>query len=479
MLINEDFSRAFHPGSIAIVGVSGTATGPKELVDTGGMSTLLNLLGLGYKGRIYPINPKTNEIQGLKVFPSVSAIPEKPDLVIVAVQARLVPEVLRDCVKAGALNVHVMTSGFGETQQEEGKKLQEEVRQIALQGGLRLIGPNCMGIHVPSARVSNYHFRPSESGPVGFISQSGSVGGELMGLGDAAGVKFSKIISCGNSLILDIPDFIEYLSSDPETKIIGTYIEGVRNGRQLLRIVRQTNSVKPVVIWKVGLTAASARAAMSHSGMLGGERRAWDAFFKQTGAVMVKSLDEMSDMLMTFMYMRPTAGKSAAVLTAGGGTTVAAGEICADNGINPPALTASSRDRLQQMVSLVNQGVSNPLDIPYLLNSPELLRDILTVLADDPGVDFILINWPSLGFNKPEVVNTFTSCLCDFAKINHNNKPVVFSINSRSFNPSWAIQTDQLKQLPQAGIPVYFSLDRACRAISRFVDYHKFLAQSK
>jgi acyl-CoA synthetase (NDP forming) len=229
----------------------------------------------------------------------------------------------------------------------------------------------------------------------------------------------------------------------------------------------------------VGLTAASARAAMSHSGMLGGERRAWDAFFKQTGAVMVKSLDEMSDMLMTFMYMRPTAGKSAAVLTAGGGTTVAAGEICADNGINPPALTASSRDRLQQMVSLVNQGVSNPLDIPYLLNSPELLRDILTVLADDPGVDFILINWPSLGFNKPEVVNTFTSCLCDFAKINHNNKPVVFSINSRSFNPSWAIQTDQLKQLPQAGIPVYFSLDRACRAISRFVDYHKFLAQSK
>lgn len=454
------------------MGVSGAANSGPAIVNTGGLPALRNLLALGFEGRVYPINPNAGQIMGLKAYPSVTAVPEPVDLVIVAVQARAVPGVLRDCVKAGALNVHVMTSGFGETQQEEGIKLQEEVRRIAVEGGLRLIGPNCMGLHVPSAKISNYLFTHQESGPVAFISQSGSVAGDLMVLGEDTGIRFSKIISCGNSLILDIPDYIEYLSTDPETKIISMYVEGVKDGRRLLQIVRQTNPVKPVIVWKVGLSGASARAALSHSGMLGGERRAWDAFFKQTGAVMVRSIEELADMLVTFLYMKPPKGVAAAVLTAGGGTTVAAGETCAENGVNPPALAASSRNRLHELVSLVNQGVSNPLDIPYLLNSPELLRDILTVLADDPGIDFILINWPTIGFNHPELVNNFTNCVCDFAKTNRSGKPLAFSINSRSINSKFAIDTDLLKQLPQAGVPVYHSLARACRAISRFVGYH-------
>jgi acyl-CoA synthetase (NDP forming) len=472
LLLNEDFSKAFHPASIAIVGVSGsTATGP-AIVNTGGLPTLRNLLTLGFEGRIYPINPNVSQIMGLKTYPSITAIPEKVDLVIVAVQARSVPNVLRDCVKAGALNVHVMTSGFGETQQEEGIRLQEEVREIAVNGGLRLIGPNCMGLHVPSARMSNYVVKPQPSGNISFVSQSGSVAGDLMILGASSGITFSKIISCGNSLILDVADYAEYLSTDPETEVIGMYIEGVRDGRRLLDIVQRTNRVKPVVVWKVGLSDASARAALSHSGMLGGERRAWDAFFKQTGAVKVKSMEELADVLMTFTYMKPPKGKAAAILTAGGGTTVAAGETCTENGITPPALSPASRDRLLKAVSLVNQGVSNPLDIPYLLNSPEHLKEILTVLADDPGVDFILINWPIAGFNNPELVSNFTRCVREFAGTNYNNKPLAFSINSRGIGPSMAmsIETDTLKQLPLAGVPIYHSLARACRAISRFVD---------
>lgn len=473
LLLNEDFSKAFHPSSIAIVGVSGSTPAGPAIVNTGGLPALRNLLAMGFEGRIYPINPNASEIMGLKAYPSLTAVPEQVDLVIVAVQAKAVPSVLRDCVKAGALNVHVMTSGFGETQQEEGIKLQEEVRRIAVEGGLRLIGPNCMGLHVPSARMSTYTFTPQDSGPVAFISQSGSVAGDLMVLGATAGINFSKIISCGNSLIIDIPDYIEYLSTDPETSIISMYVEGVKDGRRLLQVVSKTNPVKPVIVWKVGLSDASARAALSHSGMLGGERRAWDAFFKQTGSIMVRSLEELADMLVTFLYMKPPKGVGAAVLTAGGGTTVAAGEVCAENGVNPPALSASSRDRLHKLVSLVNQGVSNPLDIPYLLNSPQLLRDILTVLSEDPGTNFILINWPTIGFSHPNLVNNFTSCVCDFVKTDRSGKPLAFSINSRSIDSKFAIDTKLLKQLPQAGVPVYHSLARACRAISRFVEYHR------
>jgi acyl-CoA synthetase (NDP forming) len=477
LLLNEEFSKAFNPASIAIVGVSSSTAASAAVVNTGGLPTVRNLLALGFEGHIYPINPNVSQIMGLKTYPSIAALPEKVDLVIVAVQARSVPDVLRDCVKANALNVHVMTSGFGETQQEEGIKLQEEVRQIALKAGLRLIGPNCMGLHVPSAKMSNYSFYPQESGAVAFVSQSGSVAGDLMVMAEASGIKFSKIISCGNSLILDIADYAEFLSTDPETQVIGMYVEGVRDGKRLLEIVRRTNPVKPVVIWKVGLSGASARAALSHSGMLGGERRAWDAFFKQTGAVMVRSIEELSDMLMTFTYMKPPRGKAAAVLTAGGGTTVAAGETCTEGGIYPPALSPESRDKLIKTISLVNQGISNPLDIPYLLNSPDLLREILIILADDPAVDFLLINWPSFGFNNPDLVNNFTACVGEFAKSNRNNKPVAFSINSRSFSSSFTIEMELLKHLPQAGVPVYHSLARASRAISHFVDYHNYVTR--
>ncbi|MCX6006385.1 MAG: CoA-binding protein [Chloroflexi bacterium] len=472
MLLTDDFSKAFHPASIAVVGVS-DATTRRLRGPYGGFTTLCNLLDLGFEGRIYPINPNTSEILGLKAYPSVSAVPERVDLVIVAVPARHVPGVLRDCVEAKALNVHIMSSGFGETGQEEGQKLHEEVLQVALKGGLRLIGPNCMGLQVPSAKMSTFEIRPQLSGPVALVSQSGSVVSVTMRTAPAAGIGFSKAISCGNSLVLDITDYVEYLASDAETKIIGLYIEGVKDGKRLLEIVRKINPSKPVIIWKVGLSDSSARAALSHSGMLGGERHAWDSFFKQTGAVRVRSIEELSDSIMTFLYMKPIRGKNAAVLTAGGGVTVAAGDICTEGGINPPALAPETREKLLKVVSLVNQGVANPLDIPDSLAQPGLIGQMLPILASDPAIDFLILDCLSLALKYPALAGKFADSISEFVKVSRSSKPLVVSMNTLWGDLSEAEKGPWMQHLLQAGIPVYNSLGRACRAISGFIDYHK------
>lgn len=471
MLLNADFARAFHPESIAVVGVSDA--GRRRLRGPyGGFTSICNLLDLGFKGRIYPINPTAGEIMGLKVYPNVKAVPEPLDLVIVAVPARHVPGVMKDCVEAGALNVHVMSSGFGETGQEEGRKLQEEVRQIALKNGLRLIGPNCMGLQVPSARLSTFEIRPQLNGPVALVSQSGSVVSATMRSAPPSGIGFSKAISCGNSLILDVTDYVEYLSTDDETGIIALYIEGVKDGRRLLDVVRKVSPSKPVIIWKVGLNDSSARAALSHSGMLGGERHSWEAFFKQSGAVRVHSLEELSDSIMTFTYMKPLRGKGAAVLTAGGGVTVAAGDICTEGGIPPPALAPATMDKLVNVVSLVNQGVANPLDLPDSLPNPGLIEQILPILADDPGIDFIILDCISLSLRYPPIADMLAEYLCNFVRENRTGKPLAVSINTIWGDLSEEVKSPWVEQLTGARIPVYQSLSRACRAISGFVDYH-------
>ncbi|MBN1375850.1 MAG: CoA-binding protein [Dehalococcoidia bacterium] len=472
LLLNDGFSKAFHPASIAVVGVSDTKTrrmrGPY-----GGFTTLCNLLDLGFEGRIYPINPKASEILGLKAYPSVSALPEPIDLVIVSVPARLVPGVLEDCIQAGALNVHVMSSGFGETAQEEGLKLHEEVRRIALSGGIRLIGPNCMGLQVPSAKMSTFEVRPQNNGPVSVVSQSGSVVSVMMTFAPASGIGFSKAISCGNSLVLDITDYVEFLADDPDTGIIGLYIEGIKDGRHLLEIVRKTNPVKPVIIWKVGLSDSSARAALSHSGMLGGERRSWDSFFKQTGAVRVKTVEELSDSIMTFLYMKPVRGKNAAVLTAGGGVTVAAGEICTEGGINPPALAPETREKLLKIISLVNQGVANPLDVPDSLARPDMIKQILLVLSEDPGIDFLILDCLSLVFKYQIMADMFAQAISEFVQENRSNKPLAVAINTLWGDLPESQKGPWTQKLLKLGVPVYGSLARACRAISGFADYHR------
>jgi len=470
---DSKFGDNFPPKVLAIVGVS-----RREHMTVPGYtaSRLFRILReAGFKGRIYPVNPKADVIDGVKAYPSVTAIPERPDLVIVGTPAATVPQVLEDCAAAEVPAVQILTSGFGETGEAEGKGLEAAILEIARRTGLRIIGPNCMGFQVPAIKMRMFEEAEVVPGPVAFVSQSGGHAQVFLMQGPHLGIGFSKVISYGNALVMDAVDFLEYLAGDDETRIICMYLEGVRKaGKELMQLVRQTNAKKPVILWKGGLTYSGARAASSHTGSLAGDRQVWDAFFKQTGAIRVSSIDEMAEVSMALLHMRPSAGRRVAVMGAGGGDSVATGDICTEEGLEMPPISPHTRAALLEFISLVNQGVSNPLDIPIVFGDLSRLRRTLDLLSADPLIDTVILQVPSgffaqlWGQRMPE----FTECILGVTRHNPERNPVVLAVTD---DRKTAPPDTYVRELVREGIPAYASLRGACRALSRAAGYYEFV----
>lgn len=250
--------------SVAVVGATSAVRG-------GFLGIFGCMRHFGYAGRLYPINPKAEVIDGLKAYPNLVSLPEKVDLVILAVPARAVPDALKDCIASGNHNVHIFTAGFKESEGEGGEKRQEEIETIAREGGLHVVGPNCMGWYVPSKKMLTWNAAPAPSGPVSMISQSGGNAQEFTH--HAARVHrifFNKVVSYGNGLTLDSTDYLDYLAHDDSTSLITMYVEGVKDGRRFLEVMQETARRKPVMIMKGGLTESGARAASSHTGAMAG-----------------------------------------------------------------------------------------------------------------------------------------------------------------------------------------------------------------
>ena len=468
-----DLDKAFDPKTVAIVGVSSN----NELhFDYSGLKFLKNLKSAGFKGRIYPINPKANEIEGLKVYPSLLSVPEHLDLVIIAVKAAAVPQVLEDCIAVKAMDVHICTSGFGETGEAEDKMLEARLREIARRGGLRVCGPNSIGYHVPSARMKMYD-GPLMEGTVALATQSGGCGQFFIFQCAARGIGVSKVISFGNALTLGATDFLEYLAADPQTSIICMYLEGVNDGRRFTELVRQINPRKPVIIWKGGITESGARAVATHTGSLAGDERIWDAFFRQTKATRVATLEEMADTTMTFLRLKPFKGRRVAVFgSGGGGANVARGDICASEGIEVPALSLHTRKKLMEFIPLVNHSVMNPLDTPFLIHNSSHLQKTLDLSAADPIIDIIILNasLASLDYMSEVEYEGFKRCISRFTQEGRSGKPLVVALMDQSNNGKTKYYASKLRE---ANITVYETLRDACRALKRFADYHKYMAE--
>ncbi|MFC2041417.1 CoA-binding protein, partial [Chloroflexota bacterium] len=221
---------AFSPRAIAVVGAS-----RKHRTVSAGERFVSILKSQGFPGQIYPVNPYATEIFGVKSYPDLKAVPVTPDLVIISVPAAEVKHILADCAAKGAKNIHIYASGFGETGIPDRRELEEELREIALREGLRIIGPNCMGLHIPSAHISTWDAEPSQIGNVSFLSQSGGHATDFTRYAREVYLGLCKVISFGNALVLDSTDFLEYLTTDRETQILCMYLEGVRNGKKLLQ----------------------------------------------------------------------------------------------------------------------------------------------------------------------------------------------------------------------------------------------------
>src|SRR4030042_1588660 len=383
---NHELNSMFFPKSIALVGASPNPQG------WGGTSFMLRLQNIGFPGKIYPVNPKATEILGLRVYPNLLSVPETVDLVIIAISAPSVPAVLEDCIAAGIKNVHIFSSGFSETGEEEGKKLEQHIMEIIRRGNLRVVGPNCMGLYVPASKLAGWGVKPAGTGQVAFLSQSGGHGEILTAYAQSLGVYFSKIISFGNACGLQVADFLEYLLQDPDTHIISIYLEGIKDGNRVTRLIKDINRSKPVIIWKAGLTESGSRAVASHTGSLAGNNEIWDAFFKQTGATRANSLEEIIDVVLAFLYLKPSRGKRTLLLGGGGGNSVAFADICGRQGLEIPPLSEKTRKELNQFIRLAGNSTRTPLDVWMVHRGVKLYRRVMEIALSDPAIDLAIVD---------------------------------------------------------------------------------------
>ncbi|MDD5191246.1 MAG: CoA-binding protein [Dehalococcoidales bacterium] len=463
----------FYPKSVSIVGASANPSG------WGGSNFLTDLLKRGYQGNVYPVNPKATVISGLKCYPDVKSLPEIPDLVIIAIPAPGVPQVLRDCVTRGVKNVHIFSSGFSETGEEEGRKLDAEITDIISNSDLRVVGPNCMGIWVPGSKLTYWGDEPKGIGSLALISQSGGHGEFLTLYAQQLGIYFSKVISFGNARGLQASDFLEYFAADPETKMIACYFEGMKQGGKVTKMIASINRAKPVFVWKSGLTPSGARAVSSHTGSLAGEEKIWKAFYAQTGAVPVNSLEEIADMALAFQHLKHAGGRRVLLLGGGGGNSVALADICSREGLDVPRLTENTRLELNKFIRLAGNSVRNPVDAWSAQDTPDLFHKTLELTVNDPNIDAVIID--RLVWHTPDDRLKFDQVndyLIDFVKHNHSQKPIVISLSGvNSSLASVTTKTELLQKFTRAGIAAYASTINAARALSKFIAYHEFLAR--
>ncbi|MDH5391039.1 MAG: CoA-binding protein, partial [Candidatus Bathyarchaeota archaeon] len=386
MLIKERhvLDEIFNPRSIAVIGAS---PDPNKA----GYHFFKGLLDLKFDGAVYPVNLNGSDVLGFKGYRNLRDVSAPIDYVIVAIPAYKVPEIIEDCVAKGVKTVHVFTSGFSETGKADRIKLEAQIANIAKAGNVRVIGPNCMGIYHPKIGLSNFGvFESKESGSVGFISQSGGNTGDFGRMGLVRGLRFSKLVSYGNASDLDSTDFMEYFAWDPETKIICAYIEGVKDGRRFVKVLKEAAMVKPVVILKGGLTEAGTRAVSSHTGVLTGSDSIWTALFHQTGAIQVESLREMIDLALAFSYMSRPKGRRVGIVGIGGGASVAVADFCERAGLIVPRFMENTIEGLEKITPVAGTSIKNPVDSPVgrIVAVPEY-EETLRLMASDPQIDLL------------------------------------------------------------------------------------------
>jgi len=382
----------FYPKNIAIVGASpkGGLAGGRW----GGNTYIEGSIKLHFKGKIFPVHPTAENILGITAYKSVRDIPADMDLVIFSVPFKVVLEVMADCVAKGVKYVHLFTAGFSETGREDLARIEKDLIQMARRAGIRVIGPNCMGLYCPEGGLAWTNEFPSTPGPVGIVSQSGQLAGHFISMAAAKGLRFSKVISYGNASDLQNHEFLDYLAQDDKTKYIGTYVEGLKDGRAFFEQARKITPAKPLVVYKGGTTEGGSRAAQSHTASLAGSPKIWKALCRQAGLITVHSLEDMAATLAALMRLPLPSGRNVAVLGGAGGGSVTMTDMAEEAGLRVPHLTDKTIQAIEEFVPVQGSSAKNPLDImgAFFGRGPENLMRLMELLRDDPNIDALIFN---------------------------------------------------------------------------------------
>ena len=440
----EHMEKFFTPSSVALVGASAT---PGKI----GNSILDSLVNHDYKGRVYPVNPKVDQIFGKKCYPSVAAIPGSVDLVVVSVDLSVTPQVLEDCAKKGIHNA-VIVSGGGKELGGKRAEYEAEVRRLSAKHRIRIIGPNCIGMFNAANRLDcafqgQARMVRARKGDVALLSQSGTMGISFLETADAFGL--SKMVSYGNRSDVDEADMIWYLASDPETKVIALYVEGFGDGRKFVRTAKRVmkEAGKPVVVWKSGRTEIGAKQAASHTGSLGGSNAVIMGAFRQAGVISVDSYQELAAVAKALTWQPPADGNRAAMASNGAGPMIGAMDHFGRLGLRVARVSQASRRAMKSHFPPTYViGNGNPADVTGGANADDY-RFVMQTFMDDPGVDIVM---PWFVFQDDPLEETIVDHLAAFSK--KRKKPVLVGANGGPY-------TQKISRLIEShGVPVYDDL---------------------
>lgn len=449
--------RLWEPRGVAVVGASATpgATGNR---------VLRFLMAHGFAGAVYPVHPRLTEVEGLPCYPSVDAIPGPVDLALIAVGAERARAVLADCAAKGVAYAVIFSSGFGETG-APGQALEAELAAFARTYGIRLLGPNCIGLVSPAERLvagfsplfASAQFQP---GRIGLVAQSGALGFGIASLAIEQGLQFSRIITTGNEADLTAAELVRELLLDEQTEVVLVYAEGLKAAplwREVGALSRQVG--KPVIILKAGRSEGGARAATSHTAAMAGDDQVWEAAFRQLGLFRVEDVDEMLDLAAVFDAAKRPSGKRVGVLTTSGGAGILATDALEHLGLQVPSLTEGTRATLSAIVPAFG-SVTNPVDVTaQVIGDPALFRRSLAALVEDPGIDLLQVCFCVLqGAEAERVVDDMLSV--------RSAKPILVArTGAEGLAPRAA------ERLRLGGIPVFRSPGRAARAAAALAQF--------
>ncbi|MFC2045261.1 acetate--CoA ligase family protein [Chloroflexota bacterium] len=462
-----DLNLLFKPRSLAVIGVS---SNPHR----GGGLLWQRLIEQGYNGGKYPVSIRHDEIGGDRCYRSVRDIEEVVDLAIIAVPAATVEKVVNECADKGIKHIVIHSAGFAELG-EEGAGLQQRLFDIARRNGIRIVGPNCMGLFCPDVQM-NTIVEPVDnikqlSGGVAFSGQSGWATEEFIVGGSSRGLQFSTVVSSGNQADLDTLDYITFFNSDPETRVISAYVEGLKRGREFLNVAREISASKPILICKSGLSAAGARAVMSHTGSVAGSREIWLSAAKGAGIVTADGLEDLIDLTVAFSIPIYPKGRKVGILVEAGGGGAVASDACERVGLEVKPFSESLKEKIKEFLTEYLppfSGISNPLDFIWLPADDTAfticVRSI-EMLAEEVDSIVYMTYQP---FNSPELRPRYIKELC---RLRDEFNTPIFVVPPHPSREAVAMQ-----EFTMAGLPAFYSFGRATKSIAAIAKYQEWRA---
>jgi acyl-CoA synthetase (NDP forming) len=467
----------FEPKGVAVIGASRRTNKAGHVIFK---NFVINKQRNLFKAKLYPVNPNEKTIQGFPCYPSILDIKDEVDLAVIVVPAKIVPEIMRQIAQRGVKAAAIITSGFSEVGNHE---LEEEVTEIAKKAGIRVLGPNCLGVYDSQTGVDMLFLPETKTlttgdevvatprpmaGPIAIVTQSGAFGAAALDYLAGKQMGVSKFVSFGNKADVTASEMLEYLLHDDKTQVILFYSESIDNGREFMRVARKVTCKKPVIALKVGRSEAGARAAASHTGSIAGSDEIYSSAFKQVGVLRANDLEEFFDMGKALAFQAPVAGSNVAIITDAGGPGIMCVDECVKQGLNVKRFsdtTIAKYDALKKEGKIPRFATNyNPVDLTGSVTS-EMFEEGIRILFEDPEIAGIIV----LGLHHlPALQEDFVDRVFELSK--HYNKSVVAcDVGETEMALHIRSRFDKL------GIPAYFSPEDAARGMASLVNYGQYL----